>query len=134
MRQEAEILFKVCKHEEEKTALIFRTVLEHLVEQVPDSFNFAASEALDDFRDVIDPNVVDVWPLEELDGPFIHSEAFLIEVVGLKEASEVQDGLWRGNFEVKYAFVSDLCLLKCATVLEQVQVEGPSTNIINEAA
>ena len=87
---------------------------------MPYPFNFAAGEALDNFRDVVDPNVIDVWPLKELDGPFVHSEAFLVEVVSLQESCEVQDSLWRRNLKIKDTLVRDLGLFEGATVFEQV--------------
>ena len=89
MGKETKVFFEVSEHEEEKSTFVFRAVLEYLIEQVAYTFNLASSQSLNHFSQVINPNIVYVWPLEKLYSSLINSKTLLIEVICLEKFSEV---------------------------------------------
>jgi len=83
MAQKTEVFLIVSKHEQKQSTLVPGAILQNLVEQMANTFNFAAGQSLDNLAQVIHPDVINMGPLEKLDSSLVHSEAFLEEIVGL---------------------------------------------------
>mmetsp|Transcript_9908 Transcript_9908/g.25487 ORF Transcript_9908/g.25487 Transcript_9908/m.25487 type:complete len:687 (-) Transcript_9908:185-2245(-) len=105
-------------------------LLQRLLEQVTCALELGASEAGNKLVEVEEPDLKDVWVLEDAHAALVRLESLLKVLVLLEEGGVIEDDLRRDDAQLDDGVVSRLGAVEPAEALLEVGVEGPQPRVL----